>query len=220
MILTPVCVLSTNALGHALGARLLRHGLAEEIVLGQCRQAVVRVAAADQPELVGVGAERLFELQAGLERRARILELEHLGRLPDAAVEVALVPDLEVGEFVGRRQDRVRLARTLGLRHLVQALPAGARLGVGAVHRLAERLDDREHESVAQVAVVRDGEHAPARLVLVGLHPLPEVRRIVAAVRRIHGERVDLDRLVAAVAVDRRCGAGCCRRCSRSTRSR
>ena len=50
---------------------------------------------------------------------------------------------------------------------------------------LAERLDDGEHQAVAQVAVVRDGEDAAAGLLLVGVHPFPEVDGVVAAERRI-----------------------------------
>ena len=96
----------------------------------------------------------------------------------------------------------MRLAVTLGLRGLVEALPLHPLLGVRAVELLAELLDDREHEAVAQVAVVRDREHAAARLLLVGVHPLPQVDRIVAAVRGVHGERLDLPGLVAVVTED------------------
>jgi len=71
----------------------------------------VRVAAALQAELVGIHAELRFELQAVLQRRAGVLELEHLLLLGDAAVEVALVPQLEVGELVVGREEGVRASR-------------------------------------------------------------------------------------------------------------
>ena len=162
----------------------------------------MRVAAADQAELVGVRAELLLELQAVLERRAGVLELEHLLLLGDAAVEVALVPDLEVGELVVRREEGMGLAVALRLRRLVEPLPLRARLDVLAVELLAEGLDHGEHQAVAQVAVVRDGEDVAAGLLLVRVHPLPELDRVVAAERRVDGERLDLARLVAVVAED------------------
>ena len=74
----------------------------------------------------------------------------------------------------------MRLAITLGLRGLVQPFPSRPLLGILAVDPFAEGLDDGEHQAVAKIAVVRDGEHAAAGLVLVGLHPLPEVCRVVA----------------------------------------
>ena len=83
-----------------------------------------------------------------------------------------------------------------------RAAPTRALLGILAVEPLAESLDHGEHRAIAQIAVVRDGQHAAAGLLLVGLHPFPQLDRIVAAVRRIHGERVDLARLVAVVAED------------------
>ena len=94
-----------------------------------------------------------------------------------------------VGELVVGRQERVGLAIALDLRHLVEPLPARPRLGILAVDRLAgERLDDGEHAAVAQVAVVGDGQHVAAGLLLVGGHPLPQVAGVVAAQRRVNGE--------------------------------
>ena len=56
----------------------------------------------------------------------------------------------------------MRLAVALDLRDLVERLPLRARLGILAVDRLAgERFHLREHDAVAQIAVVGDGEHAP-----------------------------------------------------------
>ena len=95
------------------------------------------------------------------------------------------------------------LAVALDLRGFVEPLPARAVLGVLPVDRLAgEGLDDREHAAVAEVAVVRDGEHVAAGLLLVGRHPFPEVAGIVAAERRQRGVGLDLAGLVAVVAED------------------
>ncbi len=49
---------------------------------------------------------------------------------------------------------------------------------------------------------MRDGQHAAAGLLFVGVHPFPQLDRIVAAQRRIDGERLDLAGLVAVVAED------------------
>ena len=59
------------------------------------------------------------------------------GFLSSAEVEVALVPDLEVGELVVRRQERMRLAVALDLRDFVEPLPLRARLDVLARDALA-----------------------------------------------------------------------------------
>ncbi len=90
----------------------------------------MRVAAADKAELVGVRAQLRFEHEAVLERRAGIFKFEHVLRLRHAAVEVALVPDLEVGELIIGREVGMRLAGALGLGDLVEPLPLGARLHI------------------------------------------------------------------------------------------
>ena len=160
----------------------------------------MRVGAADQPELVGVDAELGLQLEAVLERRARVLELQHLRLLRLGKVEVALVPALEIGELVVGRQQGMGFAVALHLGSLIEHLPAGALLGILAIDLLAgEGLDDREHRAVAQIAVVGDGENLAAGLVLVVLQPFPEIARIVAPGRQ-RRKRHDLARLVAAVA--------------------
>ena len=72
------------------------------------------------------------------------------------------------------------LAVTLDLRHLHERLVADARLGIGPVHGLSVEGLRREHDAIAQVAVVRDGQHLATRLLRVCVHVLPEVRRILA----------------------------------------
>ena len=144
-----------------------------------------------------------FELEPELQRRARIFELQHLRLLELAQVEVALVPALEIGELVVGRKEGMGLAVALDLRRLIEALPLRTGLGIFAVDRLAgEGLDDREHPAVGKIAVVGDGEHVAAGLVLVGRHPLPQVARIVAAERAHRDEGLDAAGLVAVVAED------------------
>jgi hypothetical protein len=45
---------------HAMGARLLRSGLAEEVVLLHGGKTGMRVAAADEAEFVGIGPKGIF----------------------------------------------------------------------------------------------------------------------------------------------------------------
>ena len=84
----------------ALGPRLAGRVLAEEIVVVGRGERRVRVGRTDHAELVRVHAQLLLELQAGLQRRARVFALQHVGLLALAQVEIALVPELEAGEFV------------------------------------------------------------------------------------------------------------------------
>ena len=56
-----------KALAHPTRARFLRHRLAEEVVFLHRGEAGMRIAAADEAELVWVRAELPLELQAVLE---------------------------------------------------------------------------------------------------------------------------------------------------------
>ena len=97
----------------------------------------------------------------------------------------------------------MRLAVALHLRHLVDALPLGARLRVLARDRLAgEGVDLREHDPVREVAVVGDREDVAAGLVFIGLEDFPQILGVVAAERLDRRVRLDLPRLVGAVAED------------------
>jgi hypothetical protein len=160
----------------------------------------VRVAAADEAELVRVHAQLHLEYEAVLERRAGVLELEHLLLLRNAAVEVPLVPELEVGELVVRGEVGMRLAGPLGLGHLVEPLPLRARFRVFPVDLLAERLDRGEHKAVAQVPVVGDGEHLAAGLFFRGRHPFPQILGVVASERLQRGIRLHPPGLVPVFA--------------------
>ena len=73
------------------------------------------------------------------------------------------------------------LAVALHLRDFDERLQAGAGARILRGDRLSsDGIDQREHQSVRQVAVMRNGEHAAAGLRLVGLQRLPEVLGIVA----------------------------------------
>ena len=89
------------------------------------------------------------------------------------------------------------LAVTLDLRRLQEWLVAGARLGIGPVHGFSVEGLRRIHLAIAQVAVVRDGEHLAAGLLRVRVHVLPEVRWILAVEG---GKGNDLVHAVRAVA--------------------
>ena len=104
--------------------------LAEEVVLFDGGERGVRVRRSDHAVLVRVHAKLCLELQAVLEGRARILELQHFGRFRHAQIEVSLVPSLEVGELVIRRQKRMRLPIALHLGDFHERLQAcaGARI--------------------------------------------------------------------------------------------
>src|SRR5439155_19564287 len=73
-------------------------------------------------------------------------------------------------------------------------------LGILAVDPLAiERLYDREHTAVAEIAVVRQRKNFGAGFFLTHRHPFPEIARIGAAERRLRGEGFDEARLGAVV---------------------
>ena len=182
-----------------VGARLGAAVLAEEIVLVGGRQRGVRVGRADHAELERVDAEFLLELEPELEPGAGIFVLQHLRLLQLGQVEIALVPQLEAGELVVRRQEGMRLAVALDLRHLVDRLQPRPRLGIGARQAAPVEIDQREHAPVGQVAVVRDGEHLAAGLLGIGIEELPQHGRVLAVEG---GERHDLVGLVLAVAED------------------
>ena len=134
--------------------------LAKEIVVISGSKRGMSVSGTDQPELVRIDPKFRFHFEAVLKRRARILEFEHLRLFLHAIVEIAFVPAFEVGELVVRRKEWMRLAVAFDLRDFVQRLPAHAIFCVVAVDLLAgERLDDREHAAVAQIAVMRDCEN-------------------------------------------------------------
>ena len=93
------------------------------------------------------------------------------------AADVAL-HDLKIRPFVVWRQRGVHLRRALDLGDLRQRLVAHPELGIGLVHRRAVALGGLEHQPVAAVGIVRDGQHV-GTLGAPGVHGLPEVLRVV-----------------------------------------
>ncbi len=105
-------------------------------------------------------------------------------RRPFLGLEARLAPvdavhDLEVGELVVRRKLRGGVRGALGLGDLHQRLVQRPLLGVGLVDRLAVRHVPVEVVTVAEVAVVRDGQHVDALGGLTALQVLPEVFGVV-----------------------------------------
>ena len=151
------------------------------------------VGAARHAELEGIGADARLDRETVLQGLARVLGVDHAGRLR-YHVEVALVPDLEAGELVGRRERRMLLARALALRDLVERFVLGAGLRPVTGDRVALEGGGREHQPVREVAVVRDGEQLAAGALLVGLHPLPQVLGVLGHEggerRQLVGERL------------------------------
>ena len=154
--------------------------LTEEVVLPLADHTGMVIAAADHAELVGVGSEFGVQFQSQLERRAGVTACQRAVRRWLLRAEINGPPAFEIGEFVGRREEGMGLAVTLDLRHLHERLVADARLGIGPVHRFSFEGLRREHDARAQVRVVRDGQHRAARLRRVGVHVLPQVRRVLA----------------------------------------
>ena len=165
--------------------------LAEEVVFGRGSEARVAVGRADHPEFVWIDTEFLLELETDLQRRPGVLVLQHVLFFGHTEVEVALVPGLVVGKLVVGRQEGVGLAIPFDLGGFVKRLPLVAGRCVLEIDGFAgEGLDDREHDAVGEVAVMGDGQHLAAGLVLVCLHPVPQVARVVAALRLQRGVRL------------------------------
>ena len=158
---------------NALSARLGFGKLAEEVVLLRGGEAVVAVGAADQADLEGIDAQFRLVGEPQLEGAAAVLVLQHPVFLGCAAADVVPIPVLEIGKFVVRRQERMRLAIALDLGDFVNRLPTGAETRVLRANRLAIHGLRREHHAVGQVAVVRHGEDLAASLLLVAGQRLP-----------------------------------------------
>ncbi len=148
----------------------------------------MEVGRADEAELerieppLGLHPHPVDERLARVAARHESVHADHPGAGPvsaDGAVRgEELREQLEVGELVVRRQDRVRLRRALGLRDLHHRLVAQALRRVVGGHRGAREVDQREHLAVADVRVVGDGQRLDAAGAL-GVQKVPEVLRVV-----------------------------------------
>src|ERR1700733_4714035 len=95
------------------------------------------------------------------------------------------------------------LAVPFDLGGLVERFPAGAIFRIFAVDPLAgERLHNRKHAAIAEIAVMRECQNLGAGLLLAHRHPFPEVTWIGASKRRLGGEWLDQTGLGAIVAPD------------------
>jgi hypothetical protein len=72
-------------------------------------------------------------------------------------------------------------------------------LDIPTVDFFTERLDDRKHPAIREIAVMGNGRHVAAGLFLIRGHPFPQVYRIVAAERLHGGVWLDLTGLGAIV---------------------
>ena len=84
----------------AVRVRLDARVLAEKVVLLGCREAGMRVGAADEAELERVDAKFCLKFQPFLQRAPRILAFDHSGRLRHAR-QIGGIPFLEPREFIG-----------------------------------------------------------------------------------------------------------------------
>ena len=187
------------------GLRLRAGGLAEEVVLVRRRQRGVRVGPADHAELERVDAELRLEL-AG--RSSAPSGRTRTGASPASSARCRSRLPLSqrsksANSSLGDRNG-MRLAVALDLRRPRRAAPtapASRRTRWSNGLPVKASMSGNMH-AVAEVAVVRDGQHLAAGLLLVGGHPLPQVARVVAAERLQRGEGLDLAGLRAVVAED------------------
>ena len=163
--------------GHgAFGVGLVAAVLAEKVVLVASAQRGVRVGRTDHPELVGIDPGLRLDRQPALQCLANILAREHRRGLALGHRQIAQLPprDAVSGELVVGRKERMRLAVALDLGDLDQRLARGAAAGIGGGHRPAAGLGHLEHQPVGQVRIMRDRQHPPAGVFLIGVHVVPQ----------------------------------------------
>src|SRR5208283_4154282 len=73
-----------------------------------------------------------------------------------------VLPGFEIGKLVGRRNGRAGIALPFALNNLSKGLVGHAALGVIASEGLAGHIASVEHEAVAGISVVRDGDYVEA----------------------------------------------------------
>ena len=181
---------------NRIRARLQRRHLAEIVVFFRRRQCRMRVRRPNHAKFEGIGAKGLLKSQSSLQCFPSVFPRKHLRSLR-LRTEAPLIPQLEIGELVVRRQPRVSLTRSLHLGNLVNRLPHHPPFGIFLGDGPARERLDVEHQPVRQVSVVRNGQQAATGLLFIVRHPLPQSLRIKALVLR---NRNNLLGLVAAVA--------------------
>ena len=119
----------TKRMGRAIGTGLGTGSLAPEIVLvGSC-ESCMGVGGADHAEFIGVNAEFLFDLQP-ISRAERAYSKCSMSFVVSSLRSRLPLSHFERGEFVIRREERVRLPVSLDLRGFVEWFPAGSIHGV------------------------------------------------------------------------------------------
>jgi len=183
----------------AIRARLLPGELAEEVVLLDEGQRIVRVGTADDAGLERIHAQLRLVLEAAHESGAHEAGRHHLRGELAAERQVAEFParDAVLEELVARGEFRMALRGALHLHDFLDGLPALPALGILLRDRGAVEGLRGVHAAVRQVAVVRDRERTAAGALLVGLHPVPEFLRVLAVPGR---EREHLARASLTVA--------------------
>jgi len=160
-----------------LGIGLVPAVLAEEIILVRRGQRCVAVGRTDHAEFERIGPDRQRQLQTPLQRFANIAAgIAFRWHIPGAA-QIALVPagNAEIGEFVIGGKKRMGFAVALDLGDLDDRFAQRPRLYIGGVNGAAVKFVHREHPAVRDIAVMRNGEHLAAGLLLVCGHVGPEL---------------------------------------------
>ena len=176
---TAPAITSSNRIGSAIGSSA--DHLAEEVVLLGGRQRRVRIRRADHAELEWVDPELRLVGEAPLQA-SRAYSRGSMSLRLGLRTEAAIVPASR-----SRRTRQSETATGAPRRPPSSASPRrAARTACGAPRRPGPAAPSRssvdvvEHQAVREVAVVRNGQHAAAGLLLVGRHPLPELSGIRA----------------------------------------
>ena len=156
----------------------------------------MRVGAPDHREAKRVHPDLCLQQESVLKGCPRITSRVHRRSRLLNPKNIRLVPSLVVREFIIRRQEWVRFAVPLDLRHLHDRLITRTRRRVRCVDRVPVRILDGEHASVTQVRVMRNRKCFAARLCFILRKEVPEPFRRITMYRR---ERKDLLGLVRPV---------------------
>ena len=140
----------------------------------------MEIGAAYHSEFVWVHSKLLTQHKAVLEGFAGIFPLEHLGLLELGAIKIGPVPQFVTGEFVVRRKHGMCFAVALNLGDLYEPFKMCAQGGDFLGERFSGECFDSEHPAVAEIAVVRNGQHLCTSLLLELGEMLPEVLGIFA----------------------------------------
>ena len=177
-------------LRRTVGVRLAARVLAKEIVfITRCKSRMA-IGRPDDAELIRVHPCTRFNCKAALQRLTNILTRIILWLLRGLHGQIAKVPasGAETGELVVRRQKRVRFTIALNLRDFSHGLARRTPPRILRSHWAAVRTDQFKHQSIGQVAVMRDREHFAARDLFIIVHIVPQLADRRVALAGIIGE--------------------------------